>query len=132
MFSMGSFLYRRYEDFKKTTMVVDNYGMYRKYLSNFMARGPVDAFGNKREWVIMGIHFVHLVESGQIPREQVVNLCDIVNGLSQGRTSHDEIVMCSIGGMPLEDLSWGYECYQKALKNGIGTFLNLWDEPFMK
>lgn len=132
VFSMGSFLYRKYEDFKNTTMVVDNYGMYQKYLNNFIARGPVDAFGNKREWVIMGIHFVHLVKTGQVQREQVINLCDIVNGKSEGRTSQDEIVMCSIGGMPLEDLSWGYDCYQRAMKKGLGTSLNLWDGPYMK
>ena len=132
VFSMGSFLYRKYEDFKNTTMVVDNYGMYQKYLNNFIARGPVDAFGNKREWVIMGIHFVHLVKTGQVQREQVINLCDIVNGKSEGRTSQDEIVMCSIGGMPLEDLSWGYDCYQRAMNNGLGTSLNLWDAPYMK
>lgn len=132
VFSMGSFLYRSYEDFKNTTMVVDNYGMYQKYLNNFIARGPVDAFGNKREWVIMGIHFVHLVKTGQVQREQVINLCDIVNGKSEGRKNHDEIVMCSIGGMPLEDLSWGYDCYQRALEKGLGTSLNLWDAPYMK
>lgn len=132
VFSMGSFLYRKYEDFKNTTMVVDNYGMYQKYLNNFIARGPVDAFGNKREWVIMGIHFVHLVKAGQVQREQVINLCDIVNGKSEGRTSQDEIVMCSIGGMPLEDLTWGYDCYQRAMKKGLGTSLNLWDAPYMK
>lgn len=132
VFSMGSFLYRKYEDFKNTTMVVDNYGMYQKYLNNFIARGPVDVFGNKREWVIMGIHFVHLVKTGQVQREQVINLCDIVNGKSEGRTSQDEIVMCSIGGMPLEDLSWGYDCYRRAMKKGLGTSLNLWDAPYMK
>lgn len=132
VFSMGSFLYRKYEDFKNTTMVVDNYGMYQKYLNNFIARGPVDAFGNKREWVIMGIHFVHLVKTGQVQREQVINLCDIVNGKSDGRKDHDEIVMCSIGGMPLEDLSWGCDCYQRALEKGLGTSLNLWDAPYMK
>ena len=132
VFSMGSFFYRKYEDFKNTTMVVDNYGMYQKYLNNFIARGPVDAFGNKREWVIMGIHFVHLVKTGQVQREQVINLCDIVNGKSEGRTSQDEIVMCSIGGMPLEDLSWGYDCYRRAMKKGLGTSLNLWDAPYMK
>ena len=132
VFSMGSFLYRSYEDFKNTTMVVDNYGMYQKYLNNFIARGPVDAFGKKREWVIMGIHFVHLVKTGQVQKEQVINLCDIVNGKSEGRTSQDEIVMCSIGGMPLEDLSWGYDCYQRALEKGLGTSLNLWDAPYMK
>ncbi len=132
VFSMGSFLYRQYDDFLNTTMVVDNYGMYEKYLSNFIARGPVDELGNKREWCIMGIHFVHLVKTGKTDREGVVNLCDIVNGKASGRRTEDEIIMCSIGGMPLEDLSWGFDCYQKALEKGIGTKLNLWDEPYMK
>lgn len=132
VFSMGSFLYRNYEEFLKTTMVVDNYGMYQKYLSNFKARGEYDELGNKREWVIMGIHFVHLVDSVQTPRENVINLSDIVNGTAKGRTDKDEIVMCSIGGMPLEDLSWGYDCYQRALEMGIGQSLNLWHEPYMK
>ncbi|MGN0203738.1 MAG: tyramine oxidase subunit B [Coprococcus sp.] len=132
VFSMGSFLYRKFDDFLNTTMVVDNYGMYEKYLSNFIARGPVDELGNKREWCIMGIHFVHLVKTGRTKRENVVNLCDIVNGRAKGRRSKDEIVMCSIGGMPLEDLSWGYDCYQRALEKGIGTKLNLWNEPYMK
>lgn len=132
VFSMGSFLYRKYDDFTNTKMVVDNYGMYEKYLSNFIARGPVDELGNKREWVIMGIHFVHLVKSGVVTRDKVINICDIVNGTSKGREKKDEIVMCSIGGMPLEDLSWGYDCYQKALELGIGTKLNLWNEPYMK
>ena len=61
----------------------------------------------------------------------MVNLSDIVNGISSGRTDKDEIVMCSIGGMPLEDLAWGYECYQRAKELGIGTRLKLWDEPCM-
>ena len=132
VFSMGSFLYRKYDDFTNTKMVVDNYGMYEKYLSNFIARGPVDELGNKREWVIMGIHFVHLVKSGIVTRDKVINICDIVNGTSKGRENKDEIVMCSIGGMPLEDLSWGYDCYQKASELGIGTKLNLWTDPYLK
>lgn len=131
VFSMGSFYYKDFDEFLETKMVVDNYGMYEKYMSNFTARGPVDEFGNKREWCIMGIHFVHLVNTRKAERKDVINLCDIVNGLSEGRTSHDEIVMCSIGGMPLEDLSWGYDCYRKAQELGIGQKLNLWNEPFM-
>lgn len=131
VFSMGSFYYKNFDEFLETKMVVDNYGMYEKYMSNFIARGPVDEFGNKREWCIMGIHFVHLVQTKKAERKDVINLCDIVNGISKGRTSHDEIVMCSIGGMPLEDLSWGYDCYRKARELGIGQTLNLWNEPYM-
>ena len=132
VFSMGSFLFREFDKLTGTTMVVDNYGMYDKYMNNFIARGPVDELGNKREWVIMGIHFIHLVRERKIKREQVINLCDIVNGISQGRTSKDEIVLCSSGGMPIEDVAWVYDCYRKAVENGIGTKLNLWDEPYMR
>ena len=78
----------------------------------------------------MGIDFVYLVNEKKTERKNVLNLCDIVNGISDGRTSDDEIVMCSIGGMPIEDLAWGYECYKKAEEKGIGTKLNLWDEPY--
>lgn len=131
VFSMGTFFSREYEKFPGTKMVVDNYGMYEKYMKNFTARGPVDELGRKRKWCILGMHFVHLVNTGRAKREQVVNLCDLVNGLSKGRTDRDEIVMCSIGGMPLEDLAWGYECYQRAKELGIGTVLNLWNEPYM-
>lgn len=132
VFSMGSFFVKEYDKFLNTKMVVDNYGMYEKYMNNFIARGAVDDLGKKREWCIMGMHFIHLVNSQKTPKSNVLNLCDIVNGLSQGRTNEDEIVMCSIGGMPLEDLSWGYECYKNALDLGIGTKLKLWDKPYMK
>ena len=132
VFSMGSFFVKEYDRFLDTTMVVDNYGMYEKYMNNFIARGEFDELGNKREWCIMGMHFIHEVNQKKIPRNKVINLCDIVNGISNGRSSKDEIIMCSIGGMPLEDISWGYECYKKANEIGIGTKLNLWDEPYMK
>ena len=132
IFSMGSFLYRQFDELVNTTMVVDNYGMYDKYMNNFIARGAVDEFGKKREWVIMGIHFIHLVREGKIKKEQVLNLCDIVNNITPGRKTHDEIVMCSSGGMPIEDVAWGYDCYMKAIEEGIGTTLNLWDKPYLK
>jgi len=132
VFSMGSFPFREFDKLADITMVVDNYGMYDKYMNNFIARGPVDELGNKREWVIMGIHFIHLVREGMVKKEQVINLCDIVNGISKGRTSSEEIVFCSSGGMPIEDVAWGYDCYRYAIEKGIGTVLRLWDEPYMR
>ena len=131
VFSMGSFLWRDFDSLLGVKMVVDNYGMYDKYMNNFIARGPVDELGNKREWVIMGIHFIHLVREGKVRREAVLNLCDIVNNKVKGRTDKDEIIMCSSGGMPIEDVAWGYDCYMKAKEKKIGTWLNLWDEPYL-
>lgn len=132
VFSLGTFYLKEFDKLPGMTMVADNYGMYEKYMRNFIARGPLDELGRKREWCIMGMHFVHLVNEKVIPRERVINLSDIVNGISPGRRSKEEIIMCSIGGMPLEDLSWGFECYNRATEMKIGTPLKLWDEPYLK
>lgn len=49
----------------------------------------------------------------------------------KGRKSDDEIIMVSVGGMPILDVGWGYECYCKAKEKGIGTTLNLWEKPYL-
>lgn len=132
VFSMGTFCLREFDKLIPMRMVADNYGMYEKYLKNFIARGPVDELGRKREWSILGIDFVHLVNEKKVERGRVTDLADIVNGTAPGRTSEDEVVLCSIGGMPIEDLAWGYECWQSAREKGLGVPLKLWDEPYMK
>ena len=43
----------------------------------------------------------------------------------------DEIVIYSVGGMPVEDIAWGTIVYRNALAKGIGTKLNLWETPHM-
>ena len=40
-----------------------------------------------------------------------------------------EIVIYSVGGMPVEDVAWGTVCYRRALEIGIGVKLKLWDVP---
>ena len=77
----------------------------------------------------MGEDFVHMVRDGLITRESITQLGDIVRGKAKGRTSDDEVILVSIEGMPIEDVAWSYECYQNALKQGIGQKLRLWDAP---
>ena len=48
-----------------------------------------------------------------------------------GRESDDEIIIFSVGGMPVEDIAWGHEVYKNAVKEGIGITLPLWDKPDM-
>ena len=55
-----------------------------------------------------------------------------MRGREPGRTSDDEIFLVSLGGMPILDVGWGYECYQRALREGIGTKLKLWDASYMR
>ncbi|MCI5624216.1 MULTISPECIES: tyramine oxidase subunit B [Anaerostipes] len=116
-----------WEDEKKFSKVVDNWGMYEEY-----AQEDGDDFypdGTRKNCGTIGEDFVFMVRDGMIKREDVKNLADIVNGECKGRTSEDEIFLVSIEGMPIQDVAWAYECYHQAKKKGIGTMLNLWEEP---
>ena len=80
---------------------------------------------------VPGMAYVNMISEGAIKKEEVQHLGAIVRGIEPGRSSEDEIIMISLGGMPILDVGWGYECYKKALEKGIGTKLKLWDTPFM-
>lgn len=116
--------YTSIKDYKK---VVDNIGMY----DNYAVEDNVgyDENGVREHTGVMGEDFVLMAEDGIIERDSISQLGEIIRGKKPGRTSHDEIILVSIEGMPIEDVTWGYECYQKALKEGIGTKLKLWDKP---
>ena len=43
----------------------------------------------------------------------------------------DEIIVYSVGGMPVEDIAWGGTVYRNAVKLGIGIKLPLLDKPEM-
>ena len=64
-------------------------------------------------------------------REQLCNLGEIIAGKLPGRTSDDQIIIFGQGGLPIYDVAWGKECYDKAVEMGLGVKLNLWDEPYM-
>ena len=53
------------------------------------------------------------------------------NNKSFNGKSDDEVIVYSVGGMPVEDVAWGCSVYRRALKEGIGIRLNLWDKPEM-
>lgn len=116
--------YTSIKDYKK---VVDNIGMY----DNYAAEDNVgyDENGVREHTGVMGEDFVLMAEDSIIERDSISQLGEIIRGKKPGRTSHDEVILVSIEGMPIEDVTWGYECYQKALKEGIGTKLKLWDKP---
>ena len=72
---------------------------------------------------------LYMIDDGKLDRSQVVDLGDVVRGVAPGRESDDDIFWFSIGGIPVEDVSWGTAVYRKAVELGIGTKLKLWDEP---
>lgn len=108
------------------TKVVDNIHMYEEYINVYQ---EYDESGNRISMGTPGMHFVNMVSDGWIEKSTIKHLGNIITGKETGRTSEEEIILVSLGGMPILDVGWGYECYKKALSGGIGTPLKLWDEP---
>lgn len=80
---------------------------------------------------IPAVHSMDLIHDGKMTKDQVDDLGDILIGKVPVHRKEDEIVIYSVGGMPIEDVAWGTICYRKALELGIGTKLNLWKQPQM-
>ena len=77
------------------------------------------------------MHVEDLIVQGKMKREQIDDLGDVLTGKIPVHRDPKEIVVYSIGGMPVEDVAWGTIVYRNALKKGIGTKLNLWETPAM-
>lgn len=78
---------------------------------------------------IWGIHLADRVRDGRMSPGQFEDLGEIIQGLTPGRTNDDEIFIYSVGGMPVEDVAWATKVYRNAVRDGIGTKLNLWEAP---
>ena len=124
------------EDFliNNTKKVVDNIGMYEGYLEDhkaYLKSHPEEAKKPEKPAASIGMNLIKLREQGKLKTEDIVPIGKIVKGIDSGRTSDEEIIVAGFDGMPVLDVAWGYECYKKAVKKGIGINLNLWDEPFL-
>lgn len=104
--------------------VVDNYKLYEAWAEEF----PYPSYEMVQ---IIGSKFTDYLHEGRIQREDIVDIADIINKKHPGRESDDEIILYSVGGMPVEDIAWGGTVYRNALKEGIGVELPLWDQPDM-
>jgi ornithine cyclodeaminase len=80
---------------------------------------------------IPAVHCMDLIAEGRMKREQIDDLGDVLTGKIPAHRKEDEIVIYSVGGMPIEDVAWGTIVYRNALEKGIGTKLNLWNEPYL-
>lgn len=80
---------------------------------------------------IPAVHCMDLIRDGKMKKEQIDDLGDVLNGTVPVHRKDDEVIIYSVGGMPVEDVAWGTVCYRHALERGIGTKLNLWSAPQM-
>ena len=78
------------------------------------------------------MRFMDMIEEGSMTMDELEDLGKIVSGVTPGRQNDEEIVVMSVGGMPVEDVAWATVVYRNALERGIGVKLNLWDTPVLR
>ncbi len=105
-------------------LVVDNSKLYEAWEEEY----PYPTYPQMQ---IIGTKFTDLRHEGKIKPEDIIDLTDIIEGRRPGRESDDDIIVYSVGGMPVEDIAWGGMVYRNAVKLGIGVKLPLWDKPEM-
>lgn len=107
---------------KNTKLVVDNYKLYEAWADEY----PYPSYDPVQ---VVGAKFMDLLHDEKITRDEIIDIADVITGKIEGRTSDDECIIYSVGGMPVEDIAWGETVYKNALKMGIGIKLPLWEEP---
>jgi ornithine cyclodeaminase/alanine dehydrogenase-like protein (mu-crystallin family) len=81
---------------------------------------------------LVGVRFMDMLAEGRMSKDELEDLGKIVAGAAPGRRNDEEIIIMSVGGMPVEDVAWGTVIYRRALAEGIGVKLNLWDVPVLR
>ena len=109
---------------KKCKLVVDNAKLYEAWEEEY----PYPTYPQVQ---IVGTKFTDLVHDGLIQASDIIDITDVIQGKHAGRENDDEIIVYSVGGMPVEDIAWGGTVYRNALAEGIGVKLPLWDQPEM-
>jgi len=114
------------EDFviNRARNVADNIHLYEAWADEM----PYPAY---ETIPIPAVNCMDLINKGKMEKDQVDDLGDIIIGDTPKKRKEDEIVIFSVGGMPIEDVAWGTTVYRNAVENGIGKKLNLWEKPFL-
>jgi ornithine cyclodeaminase/alanine dehydrogenase-like protein (mu-crystallin family) len=105
--------------------VMDNIGLYKAWY---------DEVPKPSHNVIplIGMRFMDMIADGLMNESELEDLGAIIAGATPARENNEEIIIMSVGGMPVEDVAWGTRIYRNAIEKGIGISLNLWDEPALR
>ncbi|MHA3082882.1 tyramine oxidase subunit B [Acinetobacter sp. ANC 5383] len=105
--------------------VVDNLGMYEAWYEEV----PKPAH---KTIPLIGVRFMDMIAEGKMQHHELEDIGKMIVGEAQGRKNDDEIIIMSVGGMPVEDVAWATVVYRNAVEQGIGVKLNLWDTPTLR
>lgn len=113
--------------FKSAKLVWDNTKMHEMYYDEHLLLPENERFING-----IGVQAYRMMYEGKLdPITEQAGLGDVIRGTREGRVSEDERICFITSGMPVWDVGWGYEIYQKAKEMGLGQKLKLWDSPYL-
>ena len=105
--------------------VLDKIGLYEAWFEELPKPAHVHV-------PVVGVRFMDMIHEGKMTRDDLEDLGAICAGATPGRQNDEEIIILSVGGMPIEDVAWGTLVYRNAVEKGIGQPLNLWDTPALR
>ncbi len=113
----------------KNRLVYDHVPMHEAYVEEAIGSGDKAGYYAG----VIGGPIYTLIDAGKIqPLEKSTSLGDIVRGIAPPRENDTDNIIFVACGMAVFDVSWGFDVYQSALKNNVGTKLLLWEEPSLK
>ncbi|MEA4845981.1 MAG: tyramine oxidase subunit B [Clostridiaceae bacterium] len=111
----------------QVTVVFDDWMMHKCWMEEgIMNENGIESLSTK----INSYPMLKRYYDGKLKDSDIRSLGDIAGGKVSARSSQDEKILFIGGGIPLEDIAWGYTCYQEALKQGLGQKLCLWDGAY--
>ena len=116
------------ESYYSTAKVVwDNTKMHEVYYDEHLLLPENERFING-----IAVNIYRMMYDGKLPPiTEGVSLGDVICGSKEGRTSEDDRITFIASGMPVWDVAWGYELYNRAKEKGLGQTLKLWDSPYL-
>jgi ornithine cyclodeaminase len=109
-----------------STIVYDNIGLHEAYVEEAVASADKQGYYDG----VIGGPLYSLIDRGALPSlRESVDLGAVIAGTRPGRTDASARTLFVACGMAVFDVAWGYDLYQRALEQGVGQRLVLWDEP---
>ena len=102
--------------------VMDSIGLYKAWYEEV----PKPAHNHIP---LVGMRFMDMIDANLMAESDLEDLGAIVSGDTPARKNDEEIIIMSVGGMPVEDVAWATVVYRNAVEKGIGVSLNLWNTP---
>ena len=89
-------------------LISDNYNMYDGWGSG----QPLPT--QKNVSTLLGMGFYDAVTEGKITRDMITDIGEVICKDKTGRDNEEQTILYAVGGMPIEDVAWGYDIYMNA------------------